>query len=153
MYNYLTKFVLHTLFISHLALMPIHLINKPYVAIFSAAPQEVVKPLQGASFVPVAQLDTIVIPQAVVQPQISSGVSNCGDNSYANFIYSHESGCSTTALNPNGCYGLGQDCSGTVEALCGSNYTCQDQWFNNYALTRYGSWANAQAFWTANSWW
>lgn len=102
-------------------------------------------------------LDTITIPVVTVAPALpgppTSDVSECGDNSYAQFVYSHESGCSTTALNAEGCYGLGQDCSGAVEALCGSNYTCQNTWFNNYAVSRYGSWANAEAVWVSQSWW
>jgi hypothetical protein len=27
------------------------------------------------------------------------------------------------------------------------------RWANGYAVDRYGSWASAYAFWTANHWW
>lgn len=69
------------------------------------------------------------------------------------FIYAHESGNNPNATSPNGCYGLGQDCNGRVRALCGADYVCQDAYFTNYALSRYGSWAAAEAFWQAHHWW
>ncbi len=69
------------------------------------------------------------------------------------FIYSHESGNNPNATNSNGCYGLGQDCNGRVRSLCGADYACQDSFFTNYAMSRYGSWANAQAFWLSHHWW
>ena len=69
------------------------------------------------------------------------------------FIYAHESGNNPNATNPNGCYGLGQDCNGRVRALCGADYACQDAFFTNYAMSRYGSWENALAFWQAHHWW
>lgn len=75
------------------------------------------------------------------------------DDAAKAFIYAHESGNNPNATNPNGCYGLGQDCNGRVRALCGADYACQDEYFTNYAMSRYGSWANAQAFWQAHSWW
>jgi hypothetical protein len=79
--------------------------------------------------------------------------SGCGDNEYARYIYSKESGCSTTAVNPNGCYGIGQDCNGVVRSRCGANYSCQNEHFTSYAISRYGSWASAYYFWIRNHWW
>lgn len=75
------------------------------------------------------------------------------DNAAKAYIYEHESSNNPDATNWLGCYGLGQDCSGQLKPLCGANYACQDQFFNNYAAQRYGTWANAQAFWEANHWW
>jgi LysM repeat protein len=75
-----------------------------------------------------------------------------GDSAKA-FIYSRESGNNPNATNPHGCYGLGQDCNGRVQAQCGADYACQDAYFTNYAISRYGSWGAAQAFWQANGWW
>ena len=69
------------------------------------------------------------------------------------FIYSRESGNNPNATNPNGCYGLGQDCNGAVRGQCGADYACQDQFFTNYAMRRYGSWENALAFWQSHHWW
>lgn len=70
------------------------------------------------------------------------------------FIYSHESGNNPGAINPHGgACGLGQalPCSKMPCSL--SDYACQDQYFTNYMLNRYGSWNNARAFWIANQWW
>lgn len=69
------------------------------------------------------------------------------------FIYSRESGNNPNATNPNGCYGLGQDCNGRVRAQCGADYACQDDFFTNYAVARYGSWEGAVAFWQSHHWW
>lgn len=82
--------------------------------------------------------------------QISYPVS--ADSAKA-FIYAHESGNNPNATNPNGCYGLGQDCNGRVRTLCGADYACQDAFFTNYAMARYGSWAGALAFWQSHHWW
>lgn len=70
------------------------------------------------------------------------------------FIYSHESGNNPGAINEgSGACGLGQalPCSKLPCSL--SDYACQDAWFTNYMLQRYGSWANAVSFWQANRWW
>ena len=87
-------------------------------------------------------------PKVEVQPP----VDGCGDNEYAHFIYMKESGCRTTAVNSIGCRGIGQACPGS-KLPCGDDYACQNAWFTNYALERYGSWANAHAFWLNNHWW
>lgn len=86
-------------------------------------------------------------------------VGNCGDNYYASYIYGMESGgrvvgnCSTTARNAGGCYGIGQACPGSKIAHCGSDYACQNAWFTNYAIQRYGSWENAYNFHKTRGWW
>jgi LysM repeat protein len=85
-------------------------------------------------------------PSAIAYPAVS------GNDAKA-YIYSHESGNNPNATNPNGCFGLGQDCNGRVRALCGADYTCQDAYFTNYATSRYGSWDNAVAFWQQHRWW
>lgn len=65
------------------------------------------------------------------------------------FIYEHESGNIPWKRNSIGCYGLGQDCNGIVEARCGADYSCQDEFFTDYMLQRYGSWEAARSFWLA----
>lgn len=82
----------------------------------------------------------------------TASISGCGDNSYANYIYMHESGCRTTASSPNGCYGIGQACPASKIAYCGADYACQNAFFTQYA-GRYGGWAGAYAFWTSHGWW
>lgn len=73
-------------------------------------------------------------------------------NFYKDFIYQHESGNNPNAVNSIGCRGLGQACPGS-KLPCGADYACQDAYFTNYALTRYGSWEAAYAFWVQHSWW
>lgn len=68
------------------------------------------------------------------------------------FIYQHESGNNPNAVNSIGCRGLGQACPGS-KLPCGADYACQDAWFTNYAMTRYGSWEAAYQFWVQNHWW
>lgn len=69
------------------------------------------------------------------------------------FIYARESGNNPNATNPNGCYGLGQDCNGVLRSMCGADYACQDAYFTRYAMARYGSWEAAYAFWQSHHWW
>lgn len=67
----------------------------------------------------------------------------------------HESGNNPGSINKSsGACGLGQalPCSKLPCSL--SDYACQDSWFtNNYMIPRYGTWANAKAFWLQNHWW
>ena len=111
-----------------------------------------------ANAVPVAAAPTArpataahTAPAAVPAVQ-AAPVSGCGDNAYANFIYSHESGCRTTAMSPNGCYGIGQACPASKLAYCGADYACQNAFFTAYA-GKYGGWAGAYAFWVSHGWW
>ena len=70
------------------------------------------------------------------------------------FIYAKESGNNPGAINPSsGACGLGQalPCSKMPCSL--SDYACQDQYFESYMLSRYGSWSAAQAFWLSHHWW
>lgn len=87
--------------------------------------------------------------QAVGAPQIAYAAT-CGDAKSC--IYSHESGNNPSAVNSIGCRGIGQACPGS-KLPCDADYACQDAYFTNYAMTRYGSWENAWAFWQANKWW
>lgn len=90
-----------------------------------------------------------------LQPQ-AQVVAGCGDNTYANFIYMHESGCST--YNPNtssGACGLGQawPCSKLMAVCPNMDYACENAWFNGYASSRYGGWAQAYDYWLAHRVW
>jgi hypothetical protein len=69
------------------------------------------------------------------------------------FIYQHESGNNPAAVNSIGCRGLGQACPGSKLPCSNSDYECQDAWFTNYMVQRYGTWENARAFWLNNHWW
>lgn len=77
-----------------------------------------------------------------------------GDWGYVDFIASRESGWNPNATNPtSGACGLIQayPCS----KVPGSGYNPVDNlsWANGYATARYGSWADAYSFWSANHWW
>ncbi len=77
-----------------------------------------------------------------------------GDWGYVDFIAQKESGWNPNATNPS------SGACGLIQALpCskvpGSGYDPIDnlRWANGYATDRYGSWAGAYDFWTANHWW
>lgn len=70
------------------------------------------------------------------------------------FIYEHESGNNPGAVNQSsGACGLGQalPCSKMPCSL--SDYACQDNFFTQYMLERYGTWENAVSFWLSHKWW
>lgn len=79
------------------------------------------------------------------------GKCNTG-NPYKDFIYYKESTCNPGSVNSIGCRGIGQACPGT-KLPCGNDFACQDAWFSNYAIQRYGSWEAAYNFWLRNNWW
>lgn len=94
-----------------------------------------------------------VASQTIPTQGTASASSNCGTDPYMAYIYQHESGCRTTALNSIGCYGIGQSCPASKIAHCGADWTCQNAWFTNYANVRYGSTYGAYQFWLQHSWW
>ncbi|GEM_PF-889068 len=101
-----------------------------------------------------ATVHTTAAPAAAVAPAVTHTATTGIPNSAAKaYIYAHESSNNPSAINAQGCYGLGQDCSGKVRQLCGANYACQDAFFDSYAASRYGGWANALAFWQSHHWW
>lgn len=109
-------------------------------------------PVQTSTQSAVASTYKVSSP-VVAPPAIQAApVSGCGDNSYANYIYSHESGCRTTATSPNGCYGIGQACPASKLTYCGADYACQNAFFTAYA-GKYGGWAGAYSFWVSHGWW
>lgn len=104
---------------------------------------------------PVAVAQAAPVSQAAaVNPSPGGGVvAGCGDNEYAHYIYSHESGCNTGAWNSSGCYGIGQACPASKVSYCNGDYACENEYFTNYANSRYGGWAGAYNFWVNNHWW
>ena len=77
--------------------------------------------------------------------------ANCGSPKAC--IYMKESGNNPAAINSIGCRGLGQACPGSKLPCSDTDYACQDAWFTNYAIQRYGGWEQAWVFWQANKWW
>lgn len=101
-----------------------------------------------------AEVKTVSVASYTAPVADTGPVAGCGDNFYANYIYSHESGCRTHNPNGSGCDGIGQACPASkVIGPCGYDYACQNAWFTRYAIERYGSWAGAYNFWVANHWW
>lgn len=102
----------------------------------------------------------VVVPVAASVPA-SGPRSGCGDNPYAAYIYGMESGgrvagnCDPSARNSGGCLGIGQACPGAkLLAVCPNlDYNCQNAFFTNYAISRYGSWASAYEAWKIKKWW
>lgn len=105
---------------------------------------------QEAERVALQNRATLVAKVSAAELPATSG--NCGDNQYKQYIYMKESGCRTTAVNSIGCRGIGQACPGS-KLPCGDDFACQDAWFSNYAIQRYGSWEAAYNFWINNHWW
>lgn len=82
--------------------------------------------------------------------EVAAGITDFAD---AEYILTRESGCNPNSINASsGACGVGQalPCSKMGCAL-GDGY-CQMVWFRNYVMGRYGSFANAVAFWRAHNW-
>lgn len=80
------------------------------------------------------------------------------DIANASFIFHKESGCNPNAVNASSkAHGVCQALPGNKMATAGSDWysnpITQMRWCQSYAIGRYGSWANAVAFWKANRWW
>lgn len=85
----------------------------------------------------------------------AAGISS-SDYGYVNYIFTRESGWRTTAVSPNGYYGLGQTNLGKLSSACPNwqnDPVCQIQLFNGYAVGRYGSWSGAYSYWQSHGWW
>lgn len=96
---------------------------------------------------------TVSSSVAVSVPVPTGSIDGCGDNEYAHYIYTHESGCRTHNPNGSGCDGIGQACPASkVIDQCGYDYACQNAWFTNYA-NKYGGWQGSYNFWVAHGWW
>lgn len=85
---------------------------------------------------------------------VASAAGSCNTgNQYKDYIYMKESSCNPAAVNSIGCRGIAQACPGEKLPCSSSDFDCQDRWFTQYAMNRYGSWEAAYAFWLNNHWW
>lgn len=93
-------------------------------------------------------------PAPVVASPVPQSFSQPSDW-YKAWIYNEESGNNPTRWNAEGCLGLGQACPASkLLAVCPTmDYGCEDTFFTNYMLVRYGSWQNAYDFHIAKGWW
>lgn len=106
---------------------------------------------EAAQALLVAPVVTYTTP-AVTTPQIAVSQSEAW---YKAWIYNEESGSDPTRANSSGCLGLGQACPGSkLLAVCPNlDYTCEDNFFTQYMLSRYGTWEAAYNFHISNGWW
>lgn len=103
--------------------------------------------------------DTKLQPQNTVDsiyiaPVYTPVVTAQSDQSYMDYIFAHEG--SLSSVNSLGCKGEGQDCNGGLVIACPDWQTdkpCQDAFFTNYMLGRYGTWEAAYNFKVLNGWW
>lgn len=70
------------------------------------------------------------------------------------YIIKVESGGSSCATNPGGCFGLMQACPGSpLREACGGDPVCQLSWFATNKMSSYGSWQAVYAHEMAVGWW
>lgn len=112
------------------------------------AKEEAVRQAEEQAQAAEAQTPAPITSNLIINPVYTSSCSDA-----KSCIYNKESGNNPAATNSQGCFGIGQDCNGIVRNLCGVDYACQDAYFTNYMLGRYGSWDNAWAVWLSQSWW
>lgn len=119
------------------------------------APKKAVEPAKPVEPAPEPKAAPAPAPQPVEPaPQPAPPPAPANDGSAKMFVYMRESGNNPGSINrSSGACGLGQalPCSKMPCSL--SDYACQDVWFTNYMLSRYGSWENAKAFWLSHRWW
>lgn len=97
----------------------------------------------------VAKPTEVVSPPTVEQTAAATPLTTDAEAEAKAFIYHKESSNNPAAENYLGCYGLGQDCNGIVKNKCGADYHCQDAFFTDYMLRRYGTWQTAKSHWLA----
>ena len=79
-----------------------------------------------------------------------AGVSDI-ENAYT--LIMRESGCNVNSVNKSsGACGIPQALPCSKLGSARGNPVAEIQWMNNYVVNRYGSWANAVAFWNAHHW-
>lgn len=97
-----------------------------------------------------------VVAENKAEIMAAAGISS-SEYYAADYIISHESGWRVNALSSNGCAGLGQACPASKLARICPNWqsdpVCQMKFFNNYAVSRYGSWSRAFEVWQLQRWW
>lgn len=89
----------------------------------------------------------VTVPLEASQANHSEVVTDVEAQAKA-FIYFKESTNRTDAINKeSGACGIGQalPCSKLPCTL--QDYACQDKWFTDYAMQRYGSWSAAKEYW------
>lgn len=115
---------------------------------------------------PIVQPEPPVVPEPVYVAPVYTGshedwMAQAGiassDYGYVDYIIDHESSWRVTVTNSIGAHGLCQSLPGNKMASAGADWydnpITQLKWCNSYAISRYGSWAEAYNFWISNRWW
>lgn len=126
--------------------------NAEYAQYLANVAAEAAAAAQKASRPAVTAVQAPQTPVASAR-SIPDGWGCGGVNLYAAYIYYRESGCNPGALNGAGCAGIGQACPGSKLPCSLTDFACQDAYFTDYALARYGSWEAAYYFWIGHGWW
>jgi len=128
-------------------------ISQPAHILDTSNPTNILKPVKPLqSYVqPATQSFADLSVQTITLTQTTP--SDCGNDPYMAFIYMHESGCRTDAINSLGACGLGQALPCEKMNCSLSDWSCQDSFFKAYAVSRYGSIYNAYLAWQAQLWW
>ena len=89
-----------------------------------------------------------------VKWMVEAGIT---DMRNATILINRESGCNPFAQNlTSSAYGIPQSLPGSKMASAGADWrtnpVTQLKWMQTYVISRYGSWANAVAFSSANNW-
>jgi len=104
------------------------------------------KRLAGLRITPVATASSGVCSDWIA----SAGITDVNN---ANELISRESGCNPYARNSSsGACGVAQELPCGKSGCALGDGACQIKWMNSYVIGRYGSWANAVAFHSQNSW-
>lgn len=110
---------------------------------------------------PVSEVDIIgtkvSLPPGSHQDWMAAAGMDPANYGYINYIFTGESHWNPAAVNSAGYSGLGQTNKSSLINACGATWAsdpiCQIGVFNGYAVSRYGSWANAAAHWQQNRSW
>ena len=90
-----------------------------------------------------------------VQGTCSEWIKQAGISDVANAytLIMHESGCNVNSVNKSsGACGIPQALPCSKLGSARGNPVAEIRWMNNYVINRYGSWANAVAFWNTHKW-
>lgn len=117
---------------------------------------------QAFAAIPESKVDQVAKPQTqepLINPepvQEQEAPPVLADNDAREFIFQHESGGNPQSINAqSGACGLGQawPCEKLTNVCSLTDVDCQIRFFDQYAIARYGSWAEAMSFWEVHRWW
>ena len=124
----------------------------PVAPTSSAPAQAVTQPTQAPVAVP-ASVQAAPQPTTHEELMAAAGIAS-SDYAAVDYIVSHESGWNPDATEPvTGAHGLPQALPYSKTGCGWDDAVCQLQWANSYAISRYGGWWAAQAYWAVHRNW